>query len=310
MRYVARRVVYAIFVVWAAFTVTWLLLFLLPGSNVETLLGTSGLGTNDTLRAALEERYGLDRSPVEQYVTLLFRAVTGDFGVSTQLGVPVTQIIGGALPHTLALGALALAISIVLGIGVAIFANTVRGAWLRNLLFSLPSLFLSVPVFLTGLILIQIFAFQLHLLPAVGNDGFRALILPALTSGIPASAAIAQVTTKTLYEYRHGPQAAYLRARGVGTSRILFAHGLRNAIIPAATIVGMSIGGILAGAVITETVFSRQGLGRVLQAGVVNQDIPVVQGVVAISALLFALANLAVDLVYPRIDPRIRLVTA
>ncbi len=310
MRYVARRVLYALFVVWAAYTVTWLLLFLLPGSNVETLLGTSGASGNQELREALEERYGLDRSPVEQYFTLLFHAVTGDFGVSTKLGVPVTQVIGGALPHTLALGALALVISVVLGIGIAIFANSVRGAWLRNILFSLPSLFLSFPVFLTGLILIQIFAFNLHLLPAVGNDGFRALILPAVTSGIPASAAIAQVTTKTLYEYRHGPQAAFLQARGVGSTRILFAHGLRNAIIPAATIVGMSVGGILAGAVVTETVFSRQGLGRVLQAGVVSQDVPVVQGVVVISAALFALANLAVDLVYPRIDPRIRLVAA
>lgn len=306
MPYIARRLLYAVFVVWAAYTITWLLLFFLPGNSVEMMLRAAGAEDDPVLRAELEARYGLDQGPLVQYLSLLGRSLRGDFGDSTQLGVPVARIISGALPHTLALGALALAVSVVVGIGLALVANMARGAWLRNILFSLPSLFLSFPLFLTGLILIQIFAFSLHLLPAVGNDGLRALILPAITSGIPASAAVAQVTTKALFDYTNGPQATYLKARGVPTGRILHSHALRNAIIPAVTITAMSVGGILAGAVVTETVFSRQGLGRVLQAGVVNQDVPVVQGVVVMSALLFALANLAVDLVYPRIDPRIR----
>ncbi|MHC9043184.1 ABC transporter permease [Microbacterium saperdae] len=310
MRYVIRRALYALFVVWAAYTITWLLLFYLPGNSAEMMLRAAGANADAALIATLEARYGMDRPALEQYFGLLWQTLTGDFGTSTQLGVPVTTIIGGALPHTLALSAVALGISVVLGIGIALLANTVHGTWLRNILFSLPSVLLSFPVFLSGLILIQIFAFNLHLLPAVGNDGFRALILPAIASGLPASAAIAQVTTKTLDEYTNGPQATYLRARGVGANRVVYAHALRNAIIPATTIIGMSVGGILAGAVITETVFSRQGLGRVLQSGVVNQDVPVVQGVIIISALLFAVANLVVDLVYPRIDPRIRLVTA
>lgn len=307
MRYVIRRVLYALFVVWAAYTITWLLLFYLPGNSASMMISGAGADVDQTLLASLEARYGLDRPAYEQYFGLLWQTITGDLGTSITLGVPVAVVVGGALPHTLALGGLALAFSVVLGLGIALLANTARATWLRNILFSLPSVFLSFPVFLTGLILIQVFAFNLHLLPAVGNDGFRALILPALTSGIPASAAIAQVTAKSLFEYTHGPQATFLTARGVGRGRIVYSHALRNAVIPAATIIGMSVGGILAGAVITETVFSRQGLGRVLQAGVVGQDVPVVQGVVIISALLFALANLAVDLFYPRIDPRIRL---
>lgn len=308
MKYIGRRVLYALFVVWAAYTVTWALLYFLPGNSVELMLrGRGGVEGNEALKRTLEERYGLDRPAYLQYATLLFRAIGGDFGDSIKLGAPVSEIIAAAVPHTIALGLLALAISIVLGIGIAVLANTAKGAWLRNLLFSLPSLFLSFPVFLTGLLLIQVFAFNLHLLPAVGNDGFRSLILPAVTSGIPASAAIAQVTTKTLYEYLNSSQATYLRARGVTPARILYGHALRNAIVPATTILGMSIGGILAGAVITETVFSRQGLGRVLQAGVTSQDVPIVQGVVIISALLYAISNLIVDLAYPRIDPRIRL---
>lgn len=308
MKYVTRRLLYAVFVIWAAFTLTWLLLWLLPGNTADLMLRAAGAENDPVLRDALESRYGLDQPAIVQYVLALFRATTGDLGDSSSLGKPVSELIVSALPHTLQLGALALVFSIIIGVGLALLANTARGTWLRNFLFSLPSIFLSFPVFLTGLLLIQVFSFQLGLLPSTGNAGFAWLILPAITSGIPASATIAQVTTKTLYEYLHGPQASYLRARGVSGPRILYAHALRNAIIPAATIIAMAVGGILAGAVISETVFSRQGIGRILQGAVVSQDVPLVQGVVIFSALLFALANLAVDLIYPRIDPRIRLV--
>ena len=233
-------------------------------------------------------------------------ALLGDFGDSIEYGRPVLDVVLGAVPYTIQLGVAAVAVSIVVGIGLALLANATRTAWLRNILFSLPSAFLSFPVFLTGLLLVQIFAFSLHLLPAVGTSGWQSLVLPALTSGVPASAAIAQVATKSIHEYLDSPQSSYLRARGVTRRRILLAHALRNAVIPAVTILGMQVGGILAGAVITETVFSRQGLGRVLQNGVLSQDIPLVQGVVVLSAVLFVLTSLLVDLVYPLLDPRIR----
>ncbi len=305
MRYVGRRLLYAVFVVWAAFTITWLLLYLLPSDPVSLMLSSSG-DTSAETRAALEARYGLDKPPILQYLTLLVGAVAGKFGDSIQYGRPALDIVFGALPHTIVLGAAALGVTVIVGLGVAIAANTAKSPWLRNALYSLPSAFLSFPVFLTGLILVQIFAFSLHLLPAVGNNGFGSLILPAITSGVPASAAVAQVTTKAIYEYVNGPQSAYLRARGVSHSKILYGHALRNAVIPATTILGMQVGGILAGAVITETVFSRQGLGRVLQTGVLGQDIPVVQAVIIISAVLYVISNLVVDLAYPWLDPRIR----
>lgn len=305
MRYASRRLLHGAIVVWAAYTVTWLLLYLLPSDPVSLMLVGSGNSSEET-RAALEAKYGLDRPPLLQYLTLLGRALLGDFGDSIEYGRPVLDVVLGAVPYTIQLGVAAVAVSLVVGIGLAVLANATRTAWLRNILFSLPSAFLSFPIFLSGLLLVQIFAFSLHLLPAVGTSGWQSLVLPALTSGVPASAAIAQVATKSIHEYLDSSQSSYLRARGVTRGRILIAHALRNAVIPAVTILGMQVGGILAGAVITETVFSRQGLGRVLQNGVLSQDIPLVQGVVVLSAVLFVLTSFLVDLVYPLLDPRIR----
>lgn len=306
--YVLRRVFYALFVVWAAYTLTWLLLFLLPSNAAELMLrnisGGSSAADPEAL-AALERKYGLDRPPLEQYSTLLLRALSGDLGTSTDNGLPVIEVIGRALPSTLQLGLAGLVLGAVLGLAIALLANAVQGPLLRNLLFSVPPLFSSLPTFFVGLILIQLFAFRLGWLPPIGSDSTAHLVLPAITLAIPASAGIAQVTAKSLYTNLHSPYADHLRAKGVPRRRILLAHALRNAIIPATTLLGMSIGGILAGAVVVETVFSRQGLGRLLQTSVMQQDIPVVQGVVVFSAVLYAAANLLVDLIYPTIDPRI-----
>ena len=242
MRYASRRLLHGAIVVWAAYTVTWLLLYLLPSDPVSLMLVGSGNSSGQT-RAALEEKYGLDRPPLLQYLTLLGRALLGDFGDSIEYGRPVLDVVLGAVPYTIQLGVAAVAVSIVVGFGLALLANATRAAWLRNILFSLPSAFLSFPVFLTGLLLVQIFAFSLHLLPAVGTSGWQSLVLPALTSGVPASAAIAQVATKSIHEYLDSPQSSYLRARGVTRRRILIAHALRNAVIPAVTILGMQVGG-------------------------------------------------------------------
>ncbi|MFI0419741.1 ABC transporter permease [Spongiactinospora sp. 9N601] len=307
-RYVVRRVQYAVFVVWAAYTITWLLLYLMPSNAAEVMLRSISGGDSAADRAAvaaLEHRYGLDRPPLEQYLTLLFRAVRGDFGTSTATGRPVIEVIGQALPSTLQLGLAGLVLGTLLGVGIALAANAVRAAFLRNLLFSLPPLFASLPAFFVGLLLVQFLAFWLRILPAAGTGSVAHLVLPAITLAIPAAAGIAQVTAKSLAVNLRSPYADHLRAKGVPHRRILLAHAFRNAVIPATTLLGLSIGGILAGAVVVETVFSRQGLGRLMQSSVSLQDIPVVQGVVVFSAVLYAVANLLVDLIYPKIDPRI-----
>lgn len=306
-RYVARRIAYAALVVLAAYAITFILLWWLPSDPVAIMLaGTGDAGNLDQeVVNSLNAKYGLDQPLIVQFFVLLGNALRGDLGVSIADGRTVAERIGVVLPHTLQLGSVALALGFTLGITVGVLANAPRRAWLRQLLFSIPPVAGALPSFLIGLVLIQVFAYGLHLLPAVGNSGVQNLILPAIALAIPTSASIAQVTARSIDQSLKSPYADYLRAKGISRRRILLGHSLRNAIIPATTLIGLSVGSILAGAVVTETVFTRQGLGRLMQESVSLQDIPVVQGIVLFCAILYALVNLLTDLVYPVIDPRV-----
>ncbi len=169
---------------------------------------------------------------------------------------------------------------------------------------------MSVPTFWIGLMLVQLLSFRVHAFPAFGNDGIRGLVLPALTLAVPTGALVAQVLAKSLTTTLAEPYMETAKAKGAGRARIHLRHALRNAALPALTIVGLLVGKLLAGSVVVETVFSRNGLGRVTVSAVTVQDIPLVQGVVVFGALVFVLANLLVDLVYPLLDPRIVLASA
>lgn len=307
--YVARRLAYGVFVVFAAYAITFTLLWWLPSDPVKIMLGGQGdaASTDPELVASLNEKYGFDKPLLVQFFTMLGNVLRGDLGTSIDDGRSVAERIGAVLPHTLQLGASALVLGFALGIAVGVLANLPKGESLRQLLFSIPPFAASLPSFLIGLILIQLFSYGLHLLPAVGNEGVRNLILPAVALAIPTSAGIAQVTARSVAASLASPYADYLRAKGISRRRILWGHSLRNAVIPATTLIGLSVGSILAGAVVTETVFTRQGLGRLMQESVALQDIPVVQGIVLLCAVLYAVVNLATDLVYPLIDPRVTL---
>ncbi|WOF22781.1 ABC transporter permease [Microbacterium betulae] len=309
-RYVLRRIGYALLVIWGAYTITFLLLYSLPSDPVALMIAGSSGGEGDyavdgEVRAALEERYGFDRPLVVQYATLLLRAVQGDFGQSIQYGSPVAEVIGEFVLPTLALASLALTVSIVLGFAIAIVANLSRRNAVRTALFLLPPLAASFPSFWVGLTLLQVFSFQLGWFPAVGTEGFASLVLPAIALAIPAAAAYAQVLGESLERTLEAPFVEIVRAKGARTARIHFVHTLRNAVIPTFTLIGLTVGGIFAGVVVTETVFSRNGLGRLLQTAVDAQDIPMVQALVVLTAVAFAVVNLVVDLLYPVIDPRI-----
>ena len=229
----------------------------------------------------------------------------GDFGVSIENGHDVAATVVQALPQTLALAALALAVSLALGLAVALAATYTRRRWLSELLLCLPPLGVSIPSFWIGLVLLQFFSFGWPFLPATGNTGFASLILPALTLAIPTSAAIAQVLAKSLAAALQQGYIDTAYAKGASRRRVHLRHALRNAAIPALTLVGMSAGHLLGGSVVTETVFSRAGIGRLTQIAVQAQDIPMVQGLVVLSTLVFVAVNLAVDLLYPLFDPRI-----
>lgn len=308
LTYIARRVGQGLVVLWAAYTISFLVLYLLPGDAAALFAGGADQEAVDPeLVARLRAELGLDRPLWEQYLTALGRALVGDFGTSTQTGRPAADLLGEALPPTLALTGFAFVLSVVLGAVLALAASLTRIAWLRNLLFSLPPIGVSIPVFWIGLLLLQAFSFQLRLFPAMGDDGFVSLVLPAVTIAIPSGAFIAQLLSRSLRSTLAQPYVEVVRAKGAGETRVQFGHALRNAVIPTLTMGGVLVGGLLSGAVVTETVFSRLGIGRLVVTAVNNRDVPVVQIVVVFAALVFVVANLVVDLVYPLVDRRITL---
>lgn len=307
IRYLGLRVLQAIAVLWATFTVSFAVLFLLPSDPVSIAVDSASTGTTVDAAAVaeLQARYGLDQPVWVQYWNSLSHAVRGDFGYSIATGQSVTEAIGNAVPSTLALASTALIFAVVFGAGVAFLATYTRVHWVRNLLFSLPLLGVAVPTFWVGLILLQLFSFRLKAFPAFGDQGVATLVLPAVTLALPTGAVIAQVLAASLQTTWRQPFIEAARAKGASRWQIQTRHALRLSSIPAFTIAGVLVGNLLAGSVVVETVFSRAGVGRLTQTSVMAQDIPVVQGIVVLSSLVYVLVNLAVDLLYPLIDPRI-----
>jgi peptide/nickel transport system permease protein len=306
-RYLLRRLGQAVAVLWAAYTATFLILDALPGDPVSAMAG-AGLDqapVDPAQLAALKKEYGFDKPLLEQYLEYLGRAVRGDFGDSVATGRPVTAMIAEALPQTLALTAAAAILAVLFGTGLAVSATYTRHRLPRQVLMSLPGLGVSLPTFWIGLMLVQLLSFRAHLFPAFGNDGLRGLVLPAVTLAVPTGAQLAQVLAKSLSTTLDEPYIQTARAKGAGRLRVHIAHALRNAGLPALTMLGLLVGNLLAGSVVVESVFSRNGIGRATVGAVTVQDIPVVQGVVVLGATAFVLANLVVDLIYPLLDPRI-----
>lgn len=303
---VLKKLGQAVFVAWASFTLAFSILYLLPGDPVSIMLGMGGDAQVDAAALeALRQHYGFDRPVIVQYLDGLWRALQLDFGVSHVTGRPVVQSILEALPVTAGLAGFSLVIGVAFGTLVAVLSISRPGNWGIDKVFTkLPALLVPIPTFVVGLMLIQIFSFQLRLLPAIGNNSFSALILPAITLAIPASGMLAQILTKSLRQTYQEPFVRMMRAKGFSELRIL-RHALRSAALPAFTMAGLIVGGTLAGAVVTETVFSRQGIGRLVQLGVTGQDINLVCGLIVTSALIYVIINFVVDLFYPILDPRV-----
>lgn len=305
--YVLRRLGQALIVLWAAWTVAWLVLWALPGDAVEVRLGVDASGITPEQVDALRASLGLDQPWPVQYLTGLGRAVTGDLGTSWENGRPVTSLLAEGLAATAALTGLALVLAILAGVGIALLATGTRFERLNRALLNLPPLGVAIPGFWLGLLLLEVFSFRLGWFPAIGNDGVGSLVLPAITLAVPTSAMIAQLLARSLQDSLAQPWADTARAKGARPSRVLLGHALRNAALPALTIAGVVVGQLLSGAVVTETVFSRTGLGRLTASSVTAQDTPVVQGIVLFAALVFVVVSLAVDLLYPLLDRRILL---
>ncbi len=301
------RVGQALLVLWAAFSVSFVMLYALPSDPVSIMLNQSGEQTSvDAAQVArLRAEYNLDKPLVVQYGLALGKALHLDFGRSIQTGQPVAGALLQALPATAQLAFAALLLALTLGTGLALLASLSRVPWLRDALLGVPALAVSLPTFWVGLLLLQAFSFGLHWFPAMGNRGVSALVLPAVTLAIPTSAVIAQVLLRSMAQVQRQPFVEALRAKGLSWPRVVCVHVLHNALVPILSLSGVIVGSLLAGSVVTETVFSREGIGRLAQAAVSVQDIPMVQGVVVLAALIFVVVNLAVDALYPWLDPRL-----
>ncbi|MFE6863764.1 ABC transporter permease [Nocardia sp. NPDC057668] len=305
-RYVIGRILQAAGVLWAAFSLSFVVLYLLPSDPVELVANsTPGTPVDAAALAELRARYGLDQPVWEQYWTAISHAVRGDLGHSIGSGQSVTGALGEALPATLALAGTALLFAVLGGTALALAASYTRRPWLRGLLTALPPLGASMPTFWVGLILLQVFSFQLRLVPAFGGTGFSGTVLPALTLAIPVGAVIAQVLYSSLVTTWRQPFVEVAFAKGASRWWVQLRHVLRPAAGPALTVSGLWVGTVLAGSVVVETVFARTGIGRLTQEAVLMQDIPVVQGIVTFAALVFVSVNLLIDLILPLLDPRV-----
>jgi peptide/nickel transport system permease protein len=209
------------------------------------------------------------------------------------------------IPSTAALTGMALLLSVVLGGGLALWATHTRMRWLKSLLLSLPPVGAAMPTFWVGLMLLQAFSFSLHVFPGTGNEGIQSLVLPAVTLAIFSGALLSSLLARSLDSALAAPYADTARSKGASEARVQFRHALRNALTSTVTVAGVLVGQLLAGTVVVEVVFSRAGLGQLIDTSVSSADIPVVQGVVIFSATVFVVINLIVDLTYPLLDRRV-----
>ncbi|HBV89892.1 MAG TPA: peptide ABC transporter permease [Pantoea sp.] len=304
--YLLQRAGLGLLVLWAAFTLSFVLLQVLPGDAVLIKFQNPDLGLSPQQIAEMRQAYGADSPLWQQYLHTLAAMLHGDFGYSVQAGVPVNELLTSNLPGTLRLALCGFLLATLLAFVLAALSRLPALRFLRNLLQSLPALFISVPTFWLGIALIQLFSFQLRWIPVINPSPWQGLILPIITVAVPISAPLAQILLRSIDEVSTRPFVAVARAKGASEHYVLWRHILRNAMLPVVTVIGLQVGTLLAGAILTETIFSWPGLGRWLIEALQRRDYPVVQGGVLLTAVLIIVVNLLVDLLYGVVNPRIR----
>ena len=301
-RYIVRRllqtVVTAIFVTVIVFS-----LARLTGDPTLLILPTEATEADRTF---FRRQLGLDRSLPEQYLTFLGNALRGDLGVSFRYREPALDLVLSRLPATLELAAASMALAVIVALPIGILAAIRRGSYLDVGTRWFATLGQSTPTFWLGLVLMLIFAVRLGWLPSSGRGGIKYLILPAVTLGWYSAAAIARLTRSSMLEMMQNDFIRFERLAGLPERVIVLKHALKNAAIPIITYMALQFGVLLSGAVVTEQVFAWPGLGQVVVEAINTRDYPVIQAAVLVTAFLFLLINLAVDLLYSWLDPRIR----
>jgi len=303
-KFVARRALESVVAMFAISLLVFLMLHLVPGDPVRAMFGEAG-STREQMET-IRQQLGLDRPLPDQFVTYVGRLLRGDFGTSFKMGRPVAEVLATQLPATIELAAMAMLIAVLLGLLAGIIAAVYHNTLADTVTMAITLIGISVPNFWLGLVFIIVFSYYLQWLPAVGSGGMISLILPSLTLGLWAAGSLARLVRSSMLEVLNQDYVRTARAKGLARWVVIGKHGLRNALIPVVTMIGILAGNALSGAIIVEAVFSRSGIGRTLVTSIVGRDFPMVQGTVLLIAAIFLTVNLLVDLSYGLIDPRIK----
>lgn len=302
-QYIIQRLLSAVPVLLGVVTLVFVTMRVLPGDPATILAAQSGGSAADIVN--LRQQYGLDRPLWVQYLSFMLDLVRGNMGRSLSNHQSVSQLIAQQVPPTISLAGAALLVALSIGLPLGIVAATRQGSWADTLCMSISVVGVSVPIALSGLLMILLFSLTLRWLPATGQGTPLHLVMPATAMGLASAGSIARLVRTQLAEVLKQEYISVARAKGLGEKRVLIRHALRNALISLSTLIGLQFGFMLGGAVVTETIFARRGLGSALALAVLHQDYPTVQGIVIVSAGLYTIINLLVDLSYCYLDPRI-----
>ena len=306
IKYIGQRISALIPVLLLVSATVFAILHALPGDPVQLMLAgaEAGLVTPERMDE-LRRSLGLDRPLYEQFTRFIVNALRGDLGQSIRFQSPVSELVGEAALHTFELSLAGLAAALLIGLPLGIVAALRENTWADTLSTFVALLGVSMPLFWLGQLLIMVVAINLRWLPAISGDQAKGLILPAVTLGFVSAGLISRLMRASLSEILHDDFIRTARAKGASERAVVLRHALRNAFIPVLTVVGLQFGGMLSGAVVTETVFSRPGLGTLIVKGILWHDYPIVQGAVLLLAASYVLVNLCVDVMYAWVDPRV-----
>jgi peptide/nickel transport system permease protein len=303
IRYVLTRLAYMIPVVWLVVSVVFLLIHLVPGDPIQQMLG-EGAASSDI--EAARHAYGLDMPLGQQYLHYWKGVLHLDLGKSIRLGQPVSRIISQGYPATMSLTVAALFVAVVLSIPAGVRSALHRNRWDDRALSFVSLLGLSFPNFALGPVLVLFFAIKLGWLPVSGSGSLEHLVLPAITMGGALAAILTRMVRTSMLEELGQDYIRTARAKGLTENAVVYRHALRNAMIPVVTVIGLQFGALLAGAIVTETIFSWPGIGRLTISAISNRDYYLVQGCILCIGLTYVAVNFLTDMLYSALNPRIR----
>ncbi len=301
-QYLLRRLLLLVPTLLGAVSLVFVLIHLIPGDPVEVMLGETATSAD---KEALRQSLGLDRPLLTQYRSFLINLAAGDLGRSLYEPASVVQIIRARLPATLQLALCAMIAAVLISFPVATLAAIRRGSWIDRSALSFSLLGLSLPNFWLGPLLMIVFSIQLGWTPVSGRGGLSHLFLPAITLGLGMSAILVRILRASLLQVIHEDYVKTARAKGLREKHVWLKHVLRNALLSVVTIMSLQFGGLLAGSLITETIFSWPGIGRLTVQAIQTRDYPLVQGCVLVIATSYVLINFLTDLLYKLVDPRV-----